>query len=91
MARATETFAAQRRQFDLEAALVHARNLTEFFWAPTNDMRPHPDGVYAIHYVAPDRWRALMKNVSGVPASITLPCALSSPTSPSSAAAVTCV
>lgn len=64
MARAAEAFGARRRPFDLEAALIHARNLTEFFWAPTNDMRPHPDGVYAIHYVPPDRWRALMRNVS---------------------------
>ena len=64
MSRATESFGVNRRQFDLEAALVHARNLTEFFWAPTNDMRPHPDGVYAIHYVAVDRWRAIMSKVS---------------------------
>ena len=37
-----------RRRFDLEAALLHARNLTDFFWRKTN----HDDGVYAIHYDA---------------------------------------
>jgi hypothetical protein len=34
------------RRFDLEAALVHARSLTDFFWRRTN----HSDGVYALHY-----------------------------------------
>jgi hypothetical protein len=39
------------RRFDLEAALVHARNLVDFFWVPSTRHRPHRDGVYAAHYV----------------------------------------
>lgn len=38
------------RRFDLEAALLHARNLIDFFWAPVGRRRPHPDGIYAGHY-----------------------------------------
>jgi len=33
---------------DLEATLVHARNLTEFFWSGRS---PHQDGVCAKHYL----------------------------------------
>lgn len=39
------------RRLVIEAALLHARNLTEFFWAPSRRHKPHADGVYAIHYV----------------------------------------
>jgi hypothetical protein len=47
LALALEDFVKRgRRRFDLEAALIHARNLTDFFWLKTT----HCDGVYARHY-----------------------------------------
>lgn len=59
MSRAARAFTQSRRRFDMEACLVHARNLVEFFWAPTQSMRAHGDGVYAIHYIDRDEWTAL--------------------------------
>ena len=52
--RARSAFARNNRRFDLEAALVHARNLTEFFWVPSNRRRPHSNGIYAAHYLPLD-------------------------------------
>ena len=37
---------------DLEVVLLHARNLIDFFWPETGRRRAHPDGIYAVHYVA---------------------------------------
>lgn len=59
MRRAARAFEKNSRRFDLEAALTHARNLIEFFWAPSKSMRPHPDGVYAVHYIPTRRWSDL--------------------------------
>ena len=55
---ASQVFAKHRRRLDLEAALVHARNLIEFFWAPSPRLSPHPDGVYAVHFVDAGSWKA---------------------------------
>lgn len=41
-----------QRRFDLEAALLHARNLIDFFWAPTRNRRAHRNGIYAAHYLS---------------------------------------
>jgi hypothetical protein len=38
-------------RFELEAALIHARNLVDFFWAPVGTRQPHPNGIYAAHYL----------------------------------------
>ncbi len=59
MRRAARAFAQNSRRFDLEAALTHVRNLIEFFWAPSGSMRPHPNGVYAVHYITRSRWQTL--------------------------------
>jgi hypothetical protein len=50
MTRASAAFRHSHRRFDLEAALVHSRNLIEFFWCPSGSRTIHPDGVYAAHY-----------------------------------------
>src|SRR3990172_7908706 len=59
LSRAATHFTNRSRHFDLEAALLHARNLTEFFWAPSARHPPHNDGVYAVHYVPQHRLKAL--------------------------------
>ncbi len=57
-----------QRRFDLEAALVHARNLTEFFWAPSRRRRSHRDGVYAAHYLpTPDSWGTIRTALTQLP------------------------
>jgi hypothetical protein len=50
MRRAAAYFGQRKRRFDLEAALVHARNLVDFFWAPSGRRNAHEDGVYAVHF-----------------------------------------
>ena len=56
------------RRFDLEAALVHARNLTDFFWAPIRRRQPHPNGIYAAHYLPPGvDWTAIRKQFPQLP------------------------
>ena len=42
------------RPFTLEAALIHARNLTEFFWPRGRNL--HDAAVYAAHYLPPKGW-----------------------------------
>jgi hypothetical protein len=50
-------------RFPLEAALVHARNLIDFFWTPTNKRKAHSDGIYAAHFYRPARaWQRLLAN-----------------------------
>lgn len=46
-------------RFAVEAALLHARNVIEFFMVPNRRRRSHSDGVYAEHYVDRARWRQL--------------------------------
>lgn len=65
--RAATRFARYSRRFDLEAALLHARNVTEFCWAPSKKHPTHKDGVYAVHYVAAKRWKRLRASFSQRP------------------------
>jgi hypothetical protein len=52
----------------IEAGLLHVRNLTEFFWTPsTSHTKPHPDGVYATHYIDTKKWIALRSSLSQRP------------------------
>lgn len=51
MRRAVQKFGRTRGRLDLEAALVHIRNLVDFFWAPSTSRCVHVDGVYAAHFV----------------------------------------
>jgi hypothetical protein len=56
------------RAFDLEAALVHARNLAEFFWALSRRRPAHRDGVYAAHYLAASAsWAAIRHGLPQLP------------------------
>jgi hypothetical protein len=66
--RAVEQFKQGRRRFDLEAALVHARNLTEFFWSPSKKRGRHKDGIYAVDYL-PDSfdWVSSRNGLSPLP------------------------
>jgi hypothetical protein len=58
MRRAATRFSQHDRRFDLEAALLHARNLTDFFWTPCGSRRAHRDGVYAVDFFGdPRAWR----------------------------------
>jgi hypothetical protein len=54
--RATDSFRRHGRRFDLEAGLLHARNLIEFFWMPAAGKDVHKDGVYAAHYIPSADW-----------------------------------
>ena len=69
--RAAKQFGTTNRRFPLEAALVHARNLIDFFWSPTKDRKPHRDGVYAAHfYRSVANWREVRKGVSERPSQL---------------------
>lgn len=68
--RALAAFHQQARQpwIRLESALIHARNLIDFFWAPIRKRRPHHNGVYAVHYVAaPTDWAGIRDRLSRWP------------------------
>ena len=51
MRRAIRQFRRTHGRLDLEASLLHVRNLVDFFWAPTRNRLAHDDGVYATHFV----------------------------------------
>ena len=70
MLRAGAKFRQTEGRFPLEAALVHARNLIDFCWTPTNKRRAHPDGVYAANFFKPGVWKTRIRAVPSRPSQL---------------------
>jgi hypothetical protein len=69
--RAAKQFRKTERRFDVEAALVHARNLIDFYWSPSNARARHPNGVYAVDYYQPaTEWKTQLCSKSQYPSQL---------------------